>query len=157
VTSTNATAPQVASHQVNASDGSYRFLGEQLSHTTSQWETHGHSAEFAARGERCSACRWTEISLYRVPDTALAAAQVEPYIGGPLGKYLVVTEGRSIVPGERTFVKATWTNSPYDVIEILTQRRGERVTMGIPAARALAIAAEWDDGINDAYVNRAVA
>lgn len=157
MTNVHSTSPPIERQEVAVENGAYSFVGQQLSVATSRWETHGHDAEFAGRGERCSACRWTEISIYHVPDNVYAAAQVEPYVGGPLGKYLVVSSGRSVVPGERTFVNATWTNSPYEVVEILTQRRGPRVTLSTTAARALAAAAEYDDGLNDAYVNRAVA
>lgn len=157
MTNVHTTSPPVERQDVAVTDGAYSFVGQKLALASSQWDTHGHASEFAVRGERCSACRWTEITIYRVPDNVLAAAQVEQWIGGPLGKYLVVSSGRSVVPGERTFVNATWTNSPYEVIEILIQRRGTRVTLSTTAARALAAAAEFDDGLNDAYVNRAVA
>lgn len=157
MTVTNSTAPPIQRYDVTAGDGTYTFVGMLLASATSEWATHGHEQEFAGRGERCSACRWTEIEIYRVPDNVLAAALVEPYVGGPLGKYLVVAKGCSVVPHERTFVRATWTSSPYEVLEILTQRRGERVTLPGPAARALSVAAEYDEGINEAYVNRAVA
>lgn len=139
-------------------DVSYRFLGQQLAGSSSQWVTHNHEDEFVLPGGRCSACRWTSVDIYR------AATRIdgqpfndEPATSGPLGKYLVVTSGQTIVPGEQTFVRCVWTNSPYEVFEVLTQRKNGRVSLPGPAARALSQAAEYDDGINDAYVNRAVA
>lgn len=152
MTNVRTTTPPLEDFDVTADGGTYSFTGRHLAHATSQWDTHGHDGDFAARGERCSACRWTEIDIYVSHHISGV-----PNVGSPLGRYLVTSSGCSVVPSERTFTRATWTDSPYEVLEILTQRRGPHVTLPGPAARALARAAEFDDGLNDAYVNRAVA
>lgn len=130
-----------------AATGTYRFTGQQLAAVSSRWQTHGHDQEVAPRGVRCSACRWTEVEIYRSDPRLRLTVQ---------GTYLVVTRGCSAVSGEQEYTKTTWTDSPYEVLEILTQRKAGQVFLPGPAARALARAAEFDEGINDAYVNRAV-
>lgn len=94
--------------------------------------------------------RWFEVGLYALED----------------GTYVVHTIGRSTVTGERDLGRVEMTDSPYEVIEMLTVRRvssrhgqrtgGDRRAQNpyLPKAslRALAQAAEFDDGINEAYV-----
>jgi hypothetical protein len=78
----------------------------------------------------------------------------------PSARYLVLTYGRSRVPGETDKRRAAWTNSGFEVVEFLVQRdRGRSRAPFLPAAsaRVLAQAAEWDDDIREAFVNRAVA
>lgn len=152
-----STDPPTTELEVDAGDGTYHFTGQHLAHVSSRWSTHGgeHIGEVVTRGARCSACRWTEIAIYRADDLALAETAVVN-VGSALGRYLVITRGCTSVPGESTYVTPTWTNSPYEVLEILTQRKDGRVFLPGPAARALSRAAEFDEGLNDAYVNRAV-
>jgi len=133
-------------------DPEYRleFTGRVLGLASGQRSYHlPHRGGFAAPGERCGACRWTEVTIYRgsaipgeVPDS-----------------YVVHTVGRSVVPGEVDLPKVVETASPYEVVEALTVRRqGPRGEVFMPPQhlRALAAAAQWDDGIRDAYINRAV-
>lgn len=72
--------------------------------------------------------------------------------------FLVLTYGLSDVPGEVDKRRASWTDSPHEIIEFLTQRGRHDGQAFLPAAsaRALAQAAHWNEDINDAYVNRAV-
>lgn len=115
------------------------------------YDTEGHLLDFAVQHERCSACRWFEVRLFDVEYELSNDDVIDPR-----GNYLVVTFGCSIVPGEVTMRRASWTDSPYEVIELLTQRRGARPFLPTPSARVLSQAAAWDDGIRDAYVDRAV-
>lgn len=100
--------------------------------------------------------RWFEVDIYVLPD----------------GTYAVHTQGRTTLAGEETRRRIVKTPSPYEVVELLTAHLcrdcevrnhmcgdpAHRKTAYIPrqSARALAVAAQWDDGIRDAYVNRAV-
>lgn len=88
------------------------------------------------------------------PDTHNEMCGVEP----ARKPYLVLTYGLSDVPGEVDKRRASWTDSPYEIIEFLTQRGRVDRQAFLPAAsaRALAQAARWSEDINDAYVNRAV-
>lgn len=109
---------------------------------TSRRDAHNHTDEYAARGVRCSACRWFEVAIY-VTET---------------GSYVVHTVGQSVVPGEQRLSRVTTTDSPFAVVEALTVRRPNAEPYLTPQSqRALAEAAELDEGLREAYVNRAVA
>jgi hypothetical protein len=73
------------------------------------------------------------------------------------GTYVVHTVGESVVPGETRLSRISPTPSAYEVIELLTVRRREQEPfIAAQSSRALAQAAELDDGLRDAYINRAV-
>lgn len=109
---------------------------------------------------RCSRCRWFEARVVRV-DAELVTDSKDPaleHAEPPSGRYLVLTYGRTRVPGEADKRRATWTDSGFEVVELLVQRdRSEKPFLPAASARVLAQAAEHDDGIREAYVNRAVA
>lgn len=80
-------------------------------------------------------------------------------------EYVVHTVGKSTNSGERDLGRVWRTPSPYDVVEILTVRRvssrqadprtgNRRTNAYVPnaSARALAQAAEFDDGLHDVYL-----
>jgi hypothetical protein len=153
---------QVDTIELQREDGTrYRFVGERAASVSSHREAHTHQfadrerPQYAPRGERCSACRWIEVLIYLVNEW-LDGADDE----GNSGRYLVVTRGMTVVPGEREFRRTVATDSPYEVVELLTVRRNHsgRDDAYIPSsnARALSRAAELDGGIRDAYLNRAV-
>lgn len=117
------------------------FTGVEIGTASSKYDTHNHDADRPVNGQRCSACRWQEVRLFK----------------RATGDYAVYTVGRSVVPGEKDFIKYRTTTSAFEVIELLTVRNGSNTFLPVPAARALAQAAQHDDDIRDAYVNRAVA
>jgi hypothetical protein len=129
----------------------YEFAGVLLAWGSSESGDHRDHAntDYAPKGVKCSACRWLEVELYsKFPD------QVNED-NGQGSMYVVVTRGPSIVPGERDYEKITFTESAYEVVEVLTVRktRGTQSTFLPPQhARALAQAAAHDDGIKDAYL-----
>ena len=146
-------------HGTHSHDHTTRFTGQLLGLGTSQRTQHNH--EFSSvgwenaqpgeslRGTRCPACRWSEFYVFRVeqgdgPENAL---------------YAVYTLGPSVIRGETTRVALHWAMSGYEVVELAMVRRGDRGAPYLPVcnARALAMAADVDDKIADAYVNRAVA
>lgn len=177
--------------------------GRLLAFGTSEREDHtDHAAAFASKHDRCSACRWFEVSIAQVeaelsndctceipagrpsrraiengvvqagfkgaPATlALNTHEVHCGTEPPSGRYLVVTAGRTIVPDEMDFRRASFTDSPYEVIELLrvesARDRIAREQRGLPeasaqrslpsvSARALAQAAAYDDDLRDAYL-----
>lgn len=120
-------------------------------------------------GERCSACRWFEVRIFLVEceyaDDCTCDAADDDVNGAhrddcgeipARGKYLVLTYGLTIVPGETHKRRAAWTSSPYEIIEILTQRNGGKAFLPATSAQVIAQAAACDHGIETAYVNRAV-
>lgn len=123
----------------------------------------------------CSRCRWFEARILAVdaeltdactcdapPDRTIDG---EPHVAGcgtepPRARYLVLTYGRSRVPGETDKRRAAWTDSAFEVVELLVQRdrsRGRQPFLPAASARVLAQAAEHDEDIREAFVNRAVA
>lgn len=127
------------------------FTGELIGSGTTQRDEHSHDLNrVAAKGERCFACRWFEAYIY--------AVETLPTNYPPRERFLVATVGGTVVDGERTFYRAHVTSSGFEVVELLTIRKsGAAPYMSTSAARALSQAAEVDEVIREAYVNRAVA
>lgn len=137
----------------------HTFTGRRLGFSTSRTEVHTHPVSahppyrYAPRGEKCSACRWFEVYLYE----RASVVSTEDTIQRTDYDYVVHTVGGSAVPGEQRFSRVEFTHSPFEVIELLTVRRnGAEPYIMAQSSRALAQAAELDDGIREAYVNRAV-
>jgi hypothetical protein len=141
-----------------------RFLGMGTSHAP---EHQPHPDRFVKRGERCNACRWFEVRIFREvrpPDDADLPADwsVRPDVlrRATAGDYVLHTTGMSVVDGEVPLYKHEVTASSFSVVEYLTTRRvgtqGPEAFLARPSARALAEAAEYDVGLRDAYINRAV-
>lgn len=137
--------------EVATPNGVIRFVGRTLGHASSHEDFHTHDEfdengerRYARPGRRCSGCRWHEVTIYEADEDEGDA------------RYLVVTRGPSIVPGERTFCRATWTDAATEVVELLVIRQGGQPTLPRSSARALAQAADLDDDLLDAYENRPV-
>lgn len=90
---------------------------------------------------KCSACRWFEVRIFYIPDDET---------------YLLYTIGQSTIEGEKPRPRMQYTQSAYELIEMLTDKRGNSPRLPDASARCLAQAADVDDRINEAYVNRAV-
>lgn len=122
--------------------------GELLGLGSTQRPRHqGHAPDtFAPPRTHCSTCRWTEIRIFGT----------NPEDGKALGNYLVVKRGASIVPGEHDFIEWEWLLSGHEVLEKLTTRKGSDVFFTPTATRAASQAAEFDAGMRDAWLNRAV-
>ena len=134
--------------QLKIEGQSYEFAGVLLAEGSSQSDMHRDHPDTATapKGVKCSACRWLEVELYRRIDET-------PHV------YVVVTRGPSICAGERDYEKITFTESPYEVVEVLTVRktRGTQSTFLPPQhARAIAQAAAHDEGIRKAYTQAVV-
>jgi hypothetical protein len=89
---------------------------------------------------RCFACRWFEVRIVRTDDDW----------------YVVVYVGESTVAGETARRTVTVTQSPYVVIEVLTQRRDGNLMIPRTSRVALAEAAARDEGIEMVWIDRAV-
>lgn len=131
-----------------------RFTGSLLGLGSSKRPEHNHHTvnvgDYAfAPTQRCAACRWSEFYVFRV----------EQGDGPANAIYAVYTLGPSVVRGEITRVALHWAMSGFEVVETAMVRRGDRGAPYLPAcnARALAMAADVDERIATAYVNRAVA
>lgn len=150
------TGPQLQDHEVlGRDDVPMKIRGRLLGFASSQTDEHQfHPGDFARPGSRCSACRWFECRIFEVDTEYTPTSDVEP----PRARYLVLTYGLSDVPGEVDKRRASWTDSPFEIIELLTQRGREDRQAFLPAAsaRAVAQAANWSEEIQRAYVDRAV-
>lgn len=133
--------------EITGRDGKlHRFTGRLLGAATSRVNDHNHATTFAPRGDKCSACRWFEVAVYRF------RASNDVHDG-----YVVHTVGGSVVPGEQRLSRVEYTDSAFEVIELLTIRPSNRKPfMMSQSARALAQASDHDDDLRDAYINRAV-
>lgn len=176
-----AAGPPVTDHDYPGRDGErLNFRGRCLGFASSRRDEHDHPVTydsagrpitFSEPGTRCSACRWFEVWIFSVeaelvdectcaPDYATDRHQSGCGQEPPRGHYLLLTAGRTVVPDEVDKRRSEWTDSPFKIVELLTQRGqrgGERTSfLPIASAHALADAAQWDDGVRDAYVNRAV-
>lgn len=135
-------------YTVATADGELTFIGRLLGRAENRAVTHSHSTSFARRGERCSACRWSEYRIYRV------AVESRDATGG---RYVVLSYGHSDVPNERTIHRVSVTDSPAEVIELLTTRKfNQAPQLTATAARLLARASDLDDDLQDAWDNRVV-
>lgn len=142
-----------------------RFLGVGTSHVATHTDHVRHGQRFVERGQRCNACRWFEARVFREVELPpgvenLADAALEGAGGARLGGYVLHFAGMSIVDGEVPFYRYEVTPSPFMVIESMTTRRiterGPEVFLAKPSAHALAVAAQFDVELRDAYENRAV-
>jgi hypothetical protein len=143
--------------QLEDRNGFVQITGQLLGFASSKRDQHSHPVNSAQQelidrihqGARCAACRWSEIYIFKI-----VAGD-----GPPTAAYAVYTLGPSIVEGENTRARLRWASSGYEVMELCTVRRGDRGTPWLPAAHstALAMAADIDARVENAYVNRAVA
>lgn len=83
--------------------------------------------------------RWFEVDIYRTRND-----------------YVVYTQGKTRVAGEVTFVRVARTTSAFEILELLTVQHNGKIYLPRQSSRALSQAAQWDDDIRDAYINRAV-
>ena len=104
-------------------------------------------SEFAPPRTHCSTCRWTEIRIFAVDEAEGEEAQ---------GHYLIVKRGASVIPGEKDLIEWDWQITGHEVLNSLTTRRGTDAFLTAPSSRALAQAAEFDPGVQDAWTKRAV-
>lgn len=89
------------------------FSGYLLGYGSSRKPSHlGHPPNIpAARGARCSACRWS--------DTTLLWSTTHTLPEAPEGQYVVVVRGVSLVEGERIWVNSYWCARPIEVLRNL--------------------------------------
>jgi hypothetical protein len=118
----------------------FDVTGVLLGYASSRRTRHTHpGADAPPNGRGCQACRWLEVTIIR-----------------HAGYYIVAYVGRSIIDGEANRVTVHSTQSAHTVIEVLTQTRDD--TMFIPRTSRIALseAAGRDEGIERAWIDRAV-
>lgn len=151
------------------------FHGTLIGFATSFRDDHTHVSVdpetgqplYVASGARCSSCRWFEVRIFTVVnayvDDCTCGDTPKPYSDNelhvstcgevpPEGKYLVLTYGITSVPGESHKRRAVWTDSPYRIVEVLTQRNATGSFLPATSAAVISEAARWDEGILNAYL-----
>lgn len=118
----------------------FTFVGKLLASQSSHSKTHQKlihaDGEFAPQGDRCSACRWFEVRIYRrLTDE-----------GSP-PSWVVETVGETIVPGENTRRQVRVTDKPRRVLSMLVQQRGTETFIPAISKRVLDQAADLDDDL----------
>ena len=103
---------------------------------------------YARPGERCGACRWFEVRIFRV-------GRDEPEHAG---NFVIHYTGATVVPDEVNRSRVAYADGGHALIEQAVSRNLEeqRVFITPPMARALAMAAKYDADAEHAWVNRAV-
>jgi hypothetical protein len=163
---TPLTKPPAVEHEllIRDSDDTFVVIGSLLgfgSSETIQHTGHAGNGDHAPRGHRCSACRWFEVRIIEVNSVTDELTSGNNVLNvrrvDPPARFLVHTVGRTEVPTERQYVRSSWVNGGLEMVEALTVRKHNDTFIAGPSQKALAIASEFDEGIRDAYVNRAVA
>lgn len=119
---------------VIADDGDQTVTGTLLAQVSSRQYRHRQhpGMNHAPTKQRCSACRWTRVTLLRDDDSPQ--------------QYVIITEGFSLVPGERVLGKVERTSSPLWVIEYLHRTNKDRQKyLPLVARNALMMAVQYDE------------
>lgn len=117
--------------------GAREVRGTLLGKASSRVDSHNHpDGEKCPPYKRCSACRWTEITVLKRED----------------GHYVLVNEGLSRVDGEIPYARISVAASPDAAVERLyrvNQRGRDPLEPFLPqvARKALLSASTLDDGI----------
>lgn len=119
----------------------HRIKGMLLGAATSQRPQHNHPGERQVQGGiPCHACRWFEVRIIVTEDE----------------EYIVSYQGYTTIEDETHRSTVHRTRSPHTVIEVLTQVRNKEAFIPRTSRIALSEAAGRDDGIEQAWVDRAV-
>lgn len=120
---------------VDTDAGPEEVWGTLLAQASSRQFSHRHNGfRFAPPKQRCSACRWTRVTILRDEDLDVER------------RYRVVVEGFSLVPGERTLGRVEHTSSVLWVIEYLHRQNKDTRERYLPvvARNALLMAVQYD-------------
>lgn len=158
--------PESTYHTVVGRDNEeFEIYGKLLGQRSSRSEAHnGHSAidgetgepTYVPQGQRCSRCRWFEVYIYRVErffgEECTCTSDDENHDAdcGELpvpSKFLVVTYGPTIVPGELIKRSLKWADEPFMLFELLVQNGIRGRFLPSTSALALATAAHHDEDL----------
>jgi len=113
-----------------------------LSVASSRRPTHRHALD-QVPDRPCSACRWTEVRIYRTPTLDSQGRW----------SYVVRTSGVSSIEGEKRFERVVTTGSAERVLETLTHRSGEKRSLPRISIEAMTEAAGRDNDLRDAWLD----
>lgn len=98
--------------------GDDHFTGVILGYGTSYEESHSH-VPGARPTQRCSGCRWTDVTILWARPVELDGSTPPLAIPTAPEQYCVLVRGRSLLPNESQRVRMTWTADPDVVLEAL--------------------------------------
>ena len=160
------TTGEARTYTLPTRDGPVDLHGILLGEGTSKSELHNHITDVAEPGQKCKACRWSEVRIFRLVETqAELSKRTHPArTGNPfesmklrekgpqLGAYVIHTSGCTIVPDEVTKIRLVRTDDVTAVIGALIVRkyvrgRLEECFITRPAQDALDDAADHDEAL----------
>lgn len=97
-------------HTLPTRDGPVSITGTLIGFGTSESPLHSHADAVAQPGQKCKACRWSEVKIFRLD----------------AGDFIVHTMGETRVPGELTKTRLVRTADAIAVIESLIVNKYER-------------------------------
>lgn len=113
------------------------FAADFLGFGSSYRPSHNHIfPPHAPRKSHCSTCRWSETWVFQEGRD------------DPSAKYVVISYGRSAVPGEITFVTFGYAETVRELFEVLTLQPNGKHVITPPVSRALTMAASYSDDID---------
>lgn len=115
-----------------------RLLAEQSSHAELHQRLIHEADGFAEKGDRCSACRWFEVRIYRRCEAGENGAEPKP-------SWVIETVGQTIVPGEEVRRQLRMTDKPRRVVSMLVQHKGNDTFLPAISKRVLDLAADEDE------------
>lgn len=153
-------------HTVTLPDGEIEIYAKLIGQASSHGPAHtGHDGfDFARARQRCSKCRWFDVRIFQVVhefkdecDCGASGDEHAQLCGAcePRARYLVATQGLSIVPGDTQRRAAEWTDHPYRVLSCLVQVGEAGPFLPRTSRMAVASAASCDPMIERAFINLA--
>jgi hypothetical protein len=162
--------PKVQVLTLPTRDGPVTVRGVVLGEGSSRSELHNHATSVADPGQKCKACRWSEVKIIRLVETerdislrthpsrtGSVAESVRLRTEGPLlGAYIIHTVGMSVVPGEVMKTRLVRTTEPTAVLNALVVHKyesGNLVDTFVtrPAQDALDDAADADPDLDAVF------
>lgn len=141
------TTGEARTYTLPTRDGPVEIHAILLGEGTSKSELHNHITDVAEPGQKCKACRWSEVRIFRLVESA--PGSVGPTL---LGAYVIHTSGCTVVPDEVTKIRLVRTDDVTAVIGALIVRkyvrgRLEECFITRPAQDALDDAADHDEAL----------
>jgi hypothetical protein len=122
------------------------FHGRKLAYASSKRPTHTHPyRHYANTGERCSACRWFEVAIYKVTQSNNLRDQ-------PVGGYVLETKGITIVEGEHDRFRVRCYRDPWIIVAKLMKRVDNDVILPVVSRNVLSEASKHDEKLKEAFL-----
>lgn len=116
------------------------FEADFLGFGTSFRPSHNHVfPPHAPKGAHCSTCRWSETWIFQEGHN------------DPSGRYVVISFGPSVVPGEVNFITFGYADNVRELFEVLTLQPNGKHVLTPPVTRALDTASAYSEEIDEMF------